>query len=175
MLLSKLKIAFVVITLAWLLPTVAFAKPSEQTHVLALCDQLYGTMIDRRMGLYAVNEFFVLKPVFDRRGNLVVLYVEPKWYYDWYNVAWEARDDFRNLSKSDFERLLADIDRVKPKGTLMKPASDAPEIRNSTAWRRATYTDAVLEWGEVADSQRAQTPATVRWFNVSYVKSRGAT
>src|SRR5437588_5179642 len=54
MLLSKLKIACAVIVLLCLSPTITVSKPSERAHVLALCDQLYGRMIDRRMGLYAV-------------------------------------------------------------------------------------------------------------------------
>jgi len=173
MLLSKLKIVCAVVVLLCLSPTITVAKPSERARVLALCDQLYGSMIDRRMGLYAVNEFFVLKPIFDRRGELVALYVEPKWYYDWYNVAWEARDDFHNLSKTEYERLLAQVDQIKPRGSLVKPASPISVVTNLTAWREETYAEAVLEWGEVAGSQRpADAPVLLRWFTVLYIKRR---
>ena len=173
MLLSKLKIGCAVIVLLCLSPTITVAKPSERAHVLALCDQLYGPMIDRRMGLYAVNEFFVLKPIFDRRGELVALYVEPKWYYDWYNVAWEARDDFRNLSKMEYERLLAQVDQIKSRGSVVKPASPISVVTNFTAWREETYADAILKWGEVAGSQRhADAPVLVRRSKVLYIKRR---
>jgi hypothetical protein len=175
MLLSKLKVALVIAVLLFcVLPTITAGKPSEQARVLALCDQLYGPIIDRRMGLYAVNEFFVLKPVFDRR-QLVTLYVEPKWYYDWYNVAWEAGDDFRNLSKTEYERLLTQVDQLKARGSLVKPASSISVVTNLTAWRKETYADATLAWGEVAGSQRpADAPVLVRWFRVYYSR-RGAT
>src|SRR5205085_4780723 len=146
MLLSKLKIACAVIVLLCLSPTITVAKPSERAHVLELCDQLYGPMIDRRMGLYAVNEFFVLRPIFDRRRQLVTLYVEPKWYYDWYNVAWEARDDFRNLSQTEYERLLTQVDQLKARGSLVKPASPISVVTNLTAWRKETYANATVEW-----------------------------
>jgi hypothetical protein len=173
MLLSKLKIACAVIVLLCLSPTITVAKPSERAHVLALCDQLYGPKIDRRMGLYAVNEFFVLKPIFDRRGELVALYVEPKWYYDWYNVAWEAGDDFRNLSKTEYERLLAQVNQINPRESLVKPASPISVVTNLTAWREEAYADALLKWGEVAGSQRpADAPLLVRWFEVLYIKRR---
>jgi hypothetical protein len=173
MLLHRLKIGLVVISCLTVWPTLAGAKPSERLRVLALCDQLYGPVIDQRLKLYAVNQFFVLNLIFDRRDHLVGLHVEPKWYYDWYNFHWEARDDFRNLSKSEFESLLADIDRLKPKGTLIKAASPNPEIRNLTAWRRETYAGAELEWGEVADPQQPpDAPLMIRWFNVFYVEQR---
>jgi len=173
MLLHELKSAFVVIALLSLLPIGTLAKPAERTRIVALCNQLYGPVIDQRLKLYAVNQFFVLELIFDRHDHLVGLHVEPKWYWDWYNVAWEARDDFRNLSKSEFERLLADIDNLKPRGTLIKPASANPEIRNLTAWRRETYTGAELEWGEVADPQKpSDAPVTIRWLNVYYLQHR---
>ena len=169
--LLRLKTLFVVVVLLCMPPPATFAKRSERAHVLAVCDQLYGPMIDQRMGLYAVNEFFVLQPIFDRRDKLVALYVEPKWYYDWYNVAWEAPDDFRNLSKTDYERLLTQVDQIKPRGSLVKPASPISVVTNLTAWRKETYAEAILEWGEVAGSQYpADAPVLVRLFKVLYTK-----
>jgi len=173
MVLHQLKSIFVLLALLLLLSSVTEAKPTERTRVVALCDQLYGPVIDQRVKLYAVNQFFVLQLIFDRHDHLIALQVEPKWFWDWYNVAWEAGDDFRNLSKPEFERLLADIDRLKPRGALTKPASANPEIRNLTAWHRETYTDAWLEWGEVAEPQRPpDAPVLIRWFNLYYVQQR---
>jgi hypothetical protein len=136
------------------------------------CKQLFGAMIDQRMGLYAVNPFYVLSLNFDRHGNVISLRVEPKYYYDWVHIDWEERDDFRYLTKSDYEHLLAQIDRIKPKGTLIEPTSPTPEIRNFTAWRRETYSDGVLSWGEVADAERTQEPKRVRWLEIIFVKRR---
>jgi hypothetical protein len=173
MLLHYLKTVFVVIGFLCLLPLSTVAKPTERTRIVALCDQLYGPVIDQRVKLYAVNQFFVLQLIFDRRDHLIAVHVEPKWFWDWYNVAWQAGDDFRNLSKPEFERLLADIDRLKARGTLTKPASANPEIRNLTTWHRETYTDAWLEWGAVADPQRpSDAPLLIRWFNLYYVQQR---
>lgn len=145
----------------------------RQKPVLQMCDQLYGPMIDQRLGLYAVNPFYVLHLTFDRHGELIGLDVEPKYYYDFVHIDWEERDDFRNLSKSEYEHLLAEIDRIKPKGTLIEPASPTSVVTNFTAWRRKTYSGGILEWGEVADSQRpADAPVLVRWLKVLYVKRR---
>jgi hypothetical protein len=172
MLLNRFRIAFVLTSCLCVSATLAEAKPSERQRILALCDQLYGPAIDQRLKLYAVNQFFVMDLIFDRRDHLVGLHVEPKCYWDWYNFHWEARDDFRNLSKAEFERLLADVDRLKPRGTLIEPASPNPDIRNLTAWRSERYTGALLEWGEVADPKWSpDSPVLVRWFNVYYTKT----
>ena len=146
---------------------------ARENRVSQMCNQLYGPMIDQQLGLYAINPFYVLRLTFDRHGELIGLDVEPKYIYDFVHVDWAEPDDFRYLSEPEYERLLAEIDRIKPKGTLVEPASPTPEVRNFTAWRRETYTSGILEWGEVADSQRpANAPVLVRWFNVLYIKRR---
>lgn len=145
---------------------------ARQKTVEQLCTQLFGPMIDRRMGLYAVNAFYVFSSNFDRHGNVISVRVEPKYFYDWVHVDWEERDDFRYLTSSDYERLLTHIDRIKSKGTLVERASPTSEIQNFTAWRRETYSNGVLRWGEVADSNGAQKPTLVRWFEIIFVKRR---
>jgi hypothetical protein len=149
------------------------AAKAKRARVIQICNQLYGPMIDRRLGLYAINPFYVLRLTFARRGELIALAVEPKYYYDFAHTDWEERDDFRNLSKTDYERLLAEIDKIKPKGPLVEPASPTSVVTNFTAWRRETYQNAILEWGEVADSRRtADAPFLARWFKIFYVKRR---
>ena len=145
---------------------------TREERVNRMCKQLFGAMIDQRMGLYAVNPFYVLSLNFDRHGKVISLRVEPKYYYDWVHIDCEERDDFRYLTISDYERLLAQLDRIKPKGTLIEPTSPTPEIRNFTAWQRATYSEGVLRWGEVADSQRVNNPTLVRWLEIIYVTQR---
>ena len=145
---------------------------ARRRTVEQLCTQLFGPIIDRRMGLYAVNAFYVFSSTFDRHGNVISVRVEPKYFYDWVHIDWEERDDFRYLTSSDYERLLAQLDHIKPKGILIEPASPTPEIRNFTAWHRETYNDGVLSWGEVADAERAQTPTLVRWLEIIFVKRR---
>jgi hypothetical protein len=130
-------------------------------------------MIDRRMGLYPINNFYVMHLVFDRHHQLIALQVHPKYYYDWIHIDWEERDDFRNLSKLDYERLLTQVDQIKTRGRLVKPVSPTSVVTNFTAWREETYADAILKWGEVAGSQRpADAPVLVRWFEVLYTNQR---
>ena len=145
---------------------------ARETRVEQTCRRLFGPMIDSRMGLYAVNSFYVLSLVFDRHGNVISVRVEPKYYYDWVHIDWEERGDFRYLTRSDYEELLAQIDRIRPRGTLLEPTSPTPEIRNFTAWRRETYSDGVLRRGEVADERNVRDPVLVRWFEIIFVKRR---
>jgi hypothetical protein len=146
---------------------------AREAHVNQICNELFGPMIDRRLGLYAVNPSYVLRLTFDRHGEPIALNVEPKYYYDFVHVGWRETDDFRNLSKQESEHLLAEVDGIKPKGTLIEPASPVSVVTNSTAWRRETYSNGILEWGEVADSQRAaDAPLLVRWFKILFVKRR---
>ena len=130
-------------------------------------------IIDPRLGLYAINPFYVLNLTFDRHGELIGLDVEPKYIYDFVHVDWAEPDDFRYLSKPEYERLLAEIDRIKPRGTLVEPASPKSVVTNFTAWHQETYSGGILEWGEVADSSRpSDAPVLVRWFKILYVKRR---
>lgn len=138
----------------------------RETRVRQMCLKLFGPMIDQRMRLYAVSPSYVLSLTFDRHGDLIAIHVEPKHFYDWYNVAWED-PDFRNLSKAEYEHLLAQIDQIKPRGPLVKSVTT-----NSSGWREETYRDSVLEWDEVGKPPALDPSGLVRWFTVFFVKRR---
>lgn len=141
----------------------------RKTRVARMYEQLFGPMIDPRKGLYEVNPFYVLRLTFDRHGNLIGLHVEPKYFYDWIEIDWEESDhDFRYLSKSEYDRLLAQLDQIKSLGALVQPVT-----KNSGGWRDETYRDAVLKWDEVGKPSPIDSLVLVRWFSVYYVKRRG--
>jgi hypothetical protein len=139
----------------------------SETRVRQMCQQRFGPTIDQRMGLYTVNASYVLSLTFDRHGDLVAVHVEPKHFYDWYNVAWEEPNDFRNLSKAEYERILAQIDQIKPRGPLVQPVTT-----NLSGWREEQYRDGVLEWDEVRKPSTLDPSGVVRRFTVFYVKRR---
>ncbi len=139
----------------------------RETRVSQICQQLFGPMIDQRMGLYAVNPFYVMSLTFDRHGDLIGLDVQPKYYYNWIHVDWEGRADFPHLSNWGYQRLLTQIDQIKSCGPLVKSVTT-----NSSGWREETYRDAVLEWDEVGKPSPLDGSVLVRWFTVFYVKRR---
>ncbi len=138
---------------------------AREERVDRMCNQLFGAMIDQRLGLYSVNPFYVLHLTFDRHGNVIGLHVEPKYYYDWVHIDWEERDEFPHLSRLEYERLLAQIDHIKPRGSLVQTVTT-----NSSGWLEETYREAVLEWDEVGNSSAPDAAKLVRWFTVFYVK-----
>lgn len=102
---------------------------------------------------------------------LTQLAVEPKYFYDIDHPEWAEADNFPYLSKTEYDRLIAEIDRINPKGFLVKPRLPGAAVTNMTAWYKETYTNGVLEWGEVVDLRRpTDAPLLVRWFRVHYSK-----
>ncbi|MEK6192610.1 MAG: hypothetical protein AABM41_09920, partial [Chloroflexota bacterium] len=80
-------------------------------------------------------------------------------------------DNFPYLPKREYDRLVAKVDRIKPKGPLVKPRLSGAAVTNMTAWYNETYRNAVLEWGELIDLGRGpDSPLLVRWFRVHYSK-----
>jgi hypothetical protein len=124
---------------------------------------------DQKRILFLINEFYVLRLSFNRRGSLTQLAVDPKYVYELDHPEWAEPDSFPFLPKIEYERLVAEMDRIKPMGPLVKPASAISIVTNMTAWHRETHRRGLLEWGEVMDWDRApDTPYLVRWFRVYY-------
>ena len=92
---------------------------------------MYGPMVDQKRNLFSINEFYVLRLSFNRAGSLMQLAVEPKYYYDIDHPDWVQPDNFPNLSKTEFESILAEVDRIKPKGSLVKTRSPYAAVTKS--------------------------------------------
>jgi len=170
MLLQRLKLGLLILTCFCLTPVVA-AKPTERTRVLRFCTQTYGAIADQKRNLFSISEFYVLRLSFDRAGWLTELAVEPRYYYDEDHPDWAEPDNFPYLSKAEYDRLVAEVDRIKPKGPLVKPASLTSVVTNMTARRRQSHRAGILEWGELVDLRCADdAPLLVKWFRVYYSK-----
>jgi hypothetical protein len=170
MLLPLPKVLFTIVT-CLCLASVVTGKPSEQSRVIPLCTQMYGPIVDQKRNLFSINEFYVLRLNFNRHRRITLLAVEPKYYYADDHPDWAEPNDFPNLSKTEYDRLVAEVDRIKPKGSLVKRRLPGAAVTNMTAWYRETYRHAVLEWGEVVDLRRApDAPLLVRWFRLYYSK-----
>jgi hypothetical protein len=132
---------------------------------------MYGPVVDQKRNLFSINEFYVLRLNFNRHGRLTLLAVEPKYYYADGHPDWAEPNDFPNLSTTEYDRLVAEVDRIKPKGSLVKRRLRGAVVTNMTAWYSETYRHALLEWGEVVDLRRASdAPLLVRWFRLYYSK-----
>jgi hypothetical protein len=155
-----------------LLPVSAYAKRSEKESILRICNQLFSSPIDTKQHLFEVNQFYVLRVKFNNRDRLEQLAVEPKYFFEESHPDWREPDNFTNLTKADYDDSLARLDRVKSKGALIKPASGISVVTNMTAWHKAIYKHAVLEWGEVVDLRRGENaPLEIRWLRLNYSRS----
>lgn len=149
------------------------ANPSEKDEILRICNQMFGVPADAKQNLFEVDQFHVLRVKFNNRGRLEQLAVEPKYYFEESHPEWKEPDNFANLTKSEYENLLARLDSVKSKGALIKPSSSGSAVTNMTAWYKAIYENAVLEWGEVVDLRRGENaPLEVRWLRLTYQRSK---
>src|SRR5258705_949578 len=113
----------------------AHAKPSEKSKVLETCERFYGAPVDETQNLFIVNQFYVLRLKFDRRGKLKELAVEPKYFFEVTHADWAEPADFRFLTKAEYEALLSRLDTIKPKGVLVEPALAGSNVTNMTAFR----------------------------------------
>jgi hypothetical protein len=149
------------------------AKPSEQAEILRTCTQMFGAPVDVKQNLFEIDQFHVLRVKFNNRGRLEQLAIEPKYYFEETHPEWKEPDNFTNLTKSEYENLLARLDNVKPKGALIKPRPGGAAVTNMTAWYKEVYEYAVLEWGEVVDLRRGEdAPLEIRWLRLTYQKSK---
>ena len=140
---------------------------AREARAHELCAKLFGPMIDSRLHLYAVNASYVLYLTFDRHGGVIALHVEPKYVYDWWHPDWEQRDDFPHLSKPEYERLLAQVDQIKPRGALLQ----TPVVTKSDGSHEQQYREGDLAWDETTDPKRSQdAPVLIRSFRFYYLK-----
>lgn len=149
------------------------ATASEKDEVLRVCGQLFGKPVDEKLSLFEVNRFYVLRAAFGKRNKLEQLAIEPKYYFEETHSDWEEPDDFTYLSKIEYENLLAQAEKIKPKGALIKPASGIGVVTNMTAWHTEIYENASLTWGQLVDIRLSEdAPYQVRWLRLNYGKRK---
>jgi hypothetical protein len=139
---------------------------AREAHANEICAQLFGPMIDSRMGLYEVSASYVLRLTFDRHGDVMALHVEPTDLYDWGQFNRERNEPFPHLSKAEYERLLAQVDRIKPRGPLV----DGAVITTPDGWREQKYRAGLLRWEEATNSQRPSDAPVIHSFLFYFLK-----
>ena len=129
---------------------------------------MFGAPVDQKLNLFEVNRFYVLRVQFDKREQLNELAVEPKYFFEQSHPEWEEPRDFAFLSKAEYESLLLRLDKIRPRGQLVK-ASLVGFVTNMTLPHKDVYQNAVLQWGELIDLRRGEdAPLQVRWFRVQF-------
>ena len=144
------------------------ATPANRETVLRACAAVFGPPVDAQHGLFEVNRFYILEAKFDKSGRLAQLGVLPKHWFADNHPEWEEVDDVGELTESEYESLLGRLEKVRPKGRIVRRAK-FPVVTNSTARIRDRYARAVLETGDVVDARRPNdAPRAIKYFIVYF-------
>ena len=157
----------------------ARASALGREEALRRCREQFGPAVDAELNLFEVNRWYVLEVRFDRRGRLSALEVGPKYFYEESHPEWEEPDApnlegywARYLTRYDYEKLLQRLDRIAPKGRLLKRGRMAV-VTNMTAPYKDFYERAELTRGEVVDLRRGDyVPPLVKYVKVRYGDGR---
>jgi hypothetical protein len=148
--LGFLRIGFLVLAAGLACRSVASPQetPSERGRVLAALTRSYGPSVDNRKPFFVIAPDYVLAPVFSADGSLIEISIEPK-------SNGNAQDHQRSiqLSRSEFELILANINSIKPLGAFEEDFP-AKLLHGGRAWGNRRYLRAYLQTAELPSSGR---------------------
>ncbi len=155
-----------------LLFSAADASALERGETLRRCREQFGAAVDEERNLFEVNEWYVLEVKFDPRSRLSELNVVPKHFFEESRPEWEEPESptpegyrARYLTRYDYEKLLQRLDRVAPKGRLLKRGVGAV-VTNMTSPVQDYYERAELTRGEVPG---VYAPTLFRYVRLRYL------
>lgn len=144
------------------------ATNAGQEKILQACAAEFGAAIDEKSNLFEVSLYYLLEVKFDDSGRLTQLGVLPKHWFADKHPEWDQTDDVGELTVVEYAALLGRLERIRPKGRLIRRAKQ-PVVKATTATRRDRYTRAVLQTDDVADSRRPENaPRAIKYFVVYF-------
>jgi hypothetical protein len=154
----------------------AGASAAGRDVALRRCREQFGPAVDAERNLFEVNRWYVLEVKFDARSRLSELNVLPRRYFAEAHPEWEEPDApnlegywARHLTRYDYEKLLQRLDRVEPKGGLLKRGVSGV-VTNMTSPVNDLYERAELKRGEVLDLRRGDyAPTLFRYVRLRYL------
>jgi len=114
----------------------------ERESVLAALTLAYGQPVEKGKPVFAITTEYVLSPVFSADALLIEIAIEPKSN----NHEQDPQRPWQ-LSRSEFDSILANINSIKPLGAL-KEDFPAKFVHGGRAWGNMRYHDAYLETAE---------------------------
>ncbi len=143
------------------LSSVAFSQSNlgrERETVLGSLAAMYGKSVDERIPTLAVTSDYVVIPGFSSAGVLIEISIEPKGDIRGQNTQHPVQ-----LTRAEFDSILARLDSVKPIGSLEE---DAPArfVSGGTASGTARYGNGYLATREVISSGRPLAIAVARIY-----------
>ena len=115
---------------------------SERGRVLAALTLSYGASVDSRRLLFTIAPDYVLTPTFSADGLLIEISIEPK-----SNSNGQDRQRSIQLSRPEFELILANVNSIKPLGAL-EEEFPAKFVHGGRAWGNLRHQHAYLQTAE---------------------------
>ena len=116
--------------------------PSERGPVIAALTLSYGASVDSGKPLFTIAPDYVLTPTFSADGLLIEISIEPK-----SNSNGQAQQRSIQLSRSEFELILANINSIKPLGAFEEDFP-AKFVHGGRAWGNRLHQHAYLQTAE---------------------------
>ena len=148
------------------------ATKADRETVLKACAAEFGPAIDGQNNLFEVSQYYLLEAKFDNSGRLTQLGLLPKHWFADQHPEWNKTYDAGELTLAEYKALVRRLERIQPKGPLMRRAK-WPVVTGTIATRRDTYSDAVLATSDVVDAERPKNaPRTIKYFVVYFAKTK---
>jgi hypothetical protein len=120
---------------------------TDKKAILQKCELFFGESLDRELNLFEVNKKFAIHPIFDEKGNLIEIEVEPNYFFEGDHADFGEHKEMAHLTKAEFENLVTKIKSLSPFGMLLGKET-SPFITNSTAYSNEYYENVFLKYGE---------------------------
>lgn len=148
-------------------PAQSAAPPSERDTILKACEREFGPTVDGEHGLFDVDRYFLLEARFDDQGRLTQIGILPKHWFADRHPEWDESTDVGELAEGEYTSLLGRLERIRPKGKLVKRAKH-PIVGAMTATRRDEYEHAVLVTDDVVDPENDGPGRVIKYFVVYF-------
>ncbi len=130
--------------------------------ILQKCEQYFGEPLDGALNLFEVNKKFVIHPIFDEKGNLTEIAVEPTGFFEGDHADWSDPKE-TVLTKVVFEDIIAKIKSFSRFGMLLGKEKNS-FTTNSIVYSNEYYKNVFVKYGEWFESDKPADNDHVRFI-----------
>lgn len=140
---------------------------TKKELILQKCELFFGEPLDREFNLFEVNKKFAIHPIFDEKGNLIEIEVEPNYFFEGDHADFGEHKDMAHLTKADFEDLLTKIKSFSQFGMFLGKQTN-PLITNSTVYSNEYYKNVFVKYGEWFNLDKPTEKEKIRSIHFSF-------
>jgi hypothetical protein len=168
----KRRIILIIALLTFSAPEHFVVGQKSSPECLKTIDRFFHRLSSEKLIAYEVNSDYFLRAEFQKNCDLFKIEVSPKYFWEYLNADWKEPEYRVGLLDDQYAQLLAEIDQIKPLGTLIRKGQ-AGEVTNATLWLRDSYTQSYIERGLRDVLGKHDEPMKVATFTIYFVRSVG--